>query len=105
MLIEEKVFGFEAFDGGVEGVVIEQNGAEDGAFGVEVLWEGAFESRGGGHFGTLCDSLFLRFRYNTQFSDEQAGFLQHNKIIWLACNPNVACIVSGNERRVNGSRL
>jgi len=42
-------------------VIVEQNGAKDGAFGVEVLRERAFESRGGGHLGTFNSSLFIRF--------------------------------------------
>jgi hypothetical protein len=37
VLLQEKIFGLEIFDGGVESVIIEQNGAQDGAFGVEIL--------------------------------------------------------------------
>jgi hypothetical protein len=60
MLLEEEIFGLEIFDGGVESVVIEKNGAEDGAFGVEILRERAFESG----FGRHCESFvspFIRF--------------------------------------------
>src|SRR6267143_5358392 len=49
MLIEEEIFGLEIFDGGVEGVVVEDDGAEDGTLGVEVVWEGLFEGGVGWH--------------------------------------------------------
>jgi hypothetical protein len=44
VLIEEKIFGLKIFDGGVEGVVIEEDGTEDRALRVEVIGEGLFES-------------------------------------------------------------
>ena len=49
VLVEEKIFGLEIFDGGVEGVVVEDYGAEDGTLGVEIIGEGLFESGVGGH--------------------------------------------------------
>jgi hypothetical protein len=49
VLLQEKIFGLEIFDCGVEGVIIEQNGAKNGAFGFEILWQWAFESRFSGH--------------------------------------------------------
>ncbi len=43
------------FDGGVEGIVVKENGAEDGAFGVEIIGEGLFESGlRGGHDGAFA---------------------------------------------------
>jgi hypothetical protein len=49
VLIEEEVFRAEIFDGGVKGVVVEENGAQDGTLGVEVVGEGLFESGIDGH--------------------------------------------------------
>ena len=46
---EEEIFGLESLDGGVQGIVIEENGAEDGAFRVEVAGEGTFELGIGRH--------------------------------------------------------
>jgi hypothetical protein len=61
MLIEEEIVGAEILDGGVQGVVIEQNGAEDGAFGVEIVGEGLFESGlRGGHENAVLYSLLFR---------------------------------------------
>jgi hypothetical protein len=37
VLVEEEIFGLEIFDGGVEGVVVEKDGAEDGTLGVEII--------------------------------------------------------------------
>jgi hypothetical protein len=45
VLREKKVLGLEGLDGGVQSVVVEQNGSEDGALSVEVAREGAFELR------------------------------------------------------------
>ncbi len=59
VLFQEKIFGLEIFDGGVEGVIIEQNGAKNGAFGFEILWQWAFESRFSGH----RDSLGIRLLF------------------------------------------
>jgi hypothetical protein len=54
MLIEKEIFGAEILDGGVEGVVVEENGAEDGALGVEVIGERLFESGVHGHKRSLA---------------------------------------------------
>lgn len=43
VLIEEKVSAAEMLDGGVERMVIEQNGAEDGTLGVEIVRKRPFE--------------------------------------------------------------
>ena len=37
MLIEKEIFGAQILDGGVERVIVEQDGAEDGAFGVKII--------------------------------------------------------------------
>jgi hypothetical protein len=45
--VDGKIFGLEVFGGVVEGVVIEENGAENGAFGFDVgrhASDGGFES-------------------------------------------------------------
>src|SRR5713101_7068112 len=62
VLIEEEIFGLEIFDGGVEGVVVEDYGAEDGTLGVEVVGERLFESGFGGH------GLFL-FRFSFAYDN------------------------------------
>src|SRR6185437_11725090 len=43
MRVEGEVFGTELFGGLVEGVVVEQNGAEDGALGVNRCGQAALE--------------------------------------------------------------
>src|SRR6267143_145357 len=49
VLVEEEILGLEIFDGGVEGVVVENDGAEDGTLGVEVVGERLFEGGVGWH--------------------------------------------------------
>ena len=44
VLVEKKVFGLESFDSGVQRVIIEEDGAEDGTLGVEIVRERFFES-------------------------------------------------------------
>jgi hypothetical protein len=59
-LIEEEVVGAKSLDGGVEGVVVEEDGPQDGTLGVEVIGEGLFES---GLSGSHCNiSLYFRLR-------------------------------------------
>ena len=43
MLRQEKIFGLERLDGGVEGIIVEQDGAEDGALSVEIARQWPFE--------------------------------------------------------------
>jgi hypothetical protein len=79
MLFEEEIFGLKILDGGVESVIVEQNGAEDGAFGVEILRERAFDGSRGSHVQGLGDtSLFIRSSYNTQCHSAQAGLGPEN---------------------------
>jgi hypothetical protein len=59
VLFEKKIFRLDIFDGGVESMVIEQNGAENGAFSVEILWEGTFESGAGRHRDSFLIRLFF----------------------------------------------
>jgi hypothetical protein len=59
VLFQEKIFGLEIFDGGVEGVIIEQNGAKNGAFGFEILWQWAFESGFSRHRESFCFRLLF----------------------------------------------
>jgi len=61
VLIEEEVFRAEIFDGGVEGVVVEENGAQDGTLGVEVVGEGLFESGIHGHILALIIRLLFAY--------------------------------------------
>jgi len=65
VLRQEEVFGPEGFDGGVEGVVVQENGAEDGALGVQVARKGAFELRINRHVTkrALAASLLLRLSF------------------------------------------
>ena len=73
MLREKKVLGLEGFDGGVQGVVVEQNGSEDGALSVKVTGEGAFELRIDRHWAhkqLWRTSLLIRLSFlsNSTFS-------------------------------------
>jgi hypothetical protein len=43
VLIKEKIFGSQRFDGGVQRVVVEQNGAEYGALGFEIIRQRLFK--------------------------------------------------------------
>ena len=49
MLIEEEIFRTDIFNGGIQGVVVEQNGAKNRALCVEIARERAFECRVSGH--------------------------------------------------------
>ncbi len=48
--IEEEILWADFFEGGVEGMVIEEDGAEDGALGVEILRERAIDGGGESHW-------------------------------------------------------
>ena len=61
MLIEEKVFSAKIFNRRIQRIVVEQNRAEDGALGFEIIWKGTFEMGISSH-GTLATSLYLRLR-------------------------------------------
>ena len=43
MLGKEEIVGAETLDGGVEGVIIEQDSAENAAFSFEIVREGPFQ--------------------------------------------------------------
>jgi len=58
VLVEEEIFGLEIFDCGVEGVVVEDYGAEDGTLGVEIVGEWLFEDGFGGHAWFLLRFIF-----------------------------------------------
>src|ERR1700745_3519769 len=62
VLLQEKIFGLDVFDGGVQRVIIEQNGAENGAFGVEILRQWALES------GLSRHSSISVFAFNSLYS-------------------------------------
>ena len=49
MLRQKEIFGAQALDGGVQRVIIEQNSAENAAFGFEIVRKRAFESGIAGH--------------------------------------------------------
>ena len=55
MLRKEEILGAQALDGGVQRVIIEQDGAENAAFGFEIVRERTFESGIAGHY-----SLYFR---------------------------------------------
>jgi hypothetical protein len=74
VLLQEKIFWLEIFDGGVEGVIIEENGAENGAFSVEILRQGAFESGLSGHKDSFSIRLF--FAYSISPCGRQARFAE-----------------------------
>jgi hypothetical protein len=58
VLVQEEIFGLEIFDGGVEGVVVEDYGAEDGTLCVEIIGERLFENGVGGHASSFVFALF-----------------------------------------------
>src|SRR5262249_3844565 len=60
MLIEKEILGTKRFDGGIESVIVEKNGAENGAFSVEIVRKGLFEN--GFWHQSLCVSLFIRYK-------------------------------------------
>jgi hypothetical protein len=62
MLFEKEVFRLETFNGGVQSVIIEKNGAEDGAFSIQILRERAFKSGGGSH------GPFLLFAFSSLYN-------------------------------------
>jgi hypothetical protein len=49
VLGDEEIVGLERFDGGVESVVVEEDGAEDGTLRVEIGGQWAFENGISGH--------------------------------------------------------
>jgi hypothetical protein len=49
MLIEKEILGAKSFNGGVKGVVIEEDSAEDGPLGFEIIGKGLFEDGVSGH--------------------------------------------------------
>jgi hypothetical protein len=86
MLFEKEVFGLEVFDSGVKSVIVEQNGAKDGAFGVEVLRERTFESRGGGHLGNdYLIRFFFAFLISRTFATRKHGSCKTKNLLgWRA---------------------
>jgi hypothetical protein len=56
MLREEEIFRAQFFDGSIEGMIVEEDGTKDAAFGFEIVRERAFESGIAGHL----DSLYFR---------------------------------------------
>ena len=51
VMIVEKIFGLELFDGGIDGVVVEQDRAENAALRLDVVGQGTFERCAcGGHY-------------------------------------------------------
>src|SRR5215472_1045703 len=62
VLREEEILDLEGLDGGVEGVIVDKDSPEYGAFGIEIIREGAFESGFRGHNAqksAWLDSLFF----------------------------------------------
>jgi hypothetical protein len=55
VLREKEILGAQLFDGGVEGMIIEKDGAEDAAFCFEIVRERTFD-------GSACSSHSLYFR-------------------------------------------
>ena len=73
----------ETFDGGVQGVVVEQNGAEDGALGLEIVRKGLFESGIHGHSRQFALDFRLFFAV-VSFSPHEG------KAEFSAANPCIA---------------
>jgi len=59
VLPRKKSSGLRFSMGGVEGVIIEQDGAKNGAFGFEILWQWAFESGFSRHKESFVFRLFF----------------------------------------------
>ena len=91
VLIEKEIFRAEILDGGVEGVVVEQNGAEDGALGVEIIGEGLFESGlRGGHGGAFA----IRFLF--AYGNTSPSAAQDELHGWVTLKFSGARIISGS---------
>ena len=58
VLIEEKIFGAQRFNGGIQRVIVEDNGAENGAFRVEIIRQRLFEGGVGCHVFSPPDFAF-----------------------------------------------
>ena len=59
MLFQEKIFCLEIFNGCVEGVIVQKNSPENGAFSVKILWQRAFESGFSRHRESFCIRLLF----------------------------------------------
>ena len=59
VLLQKEIFRLQALHGGVERMVVEQNGAQNGAFGVQILRERPFERGGGRHRDSFVFRLFF----------------------------------------------
>jgi hypothetical protein len=101
VLFQEKIFGLEIFDGSVEGVIIEQNGAKNGAFGFEILWQWAFESG----FSRHRDSFV--FAFYSLYSILPCGrqYRSAEKVSGAARCRRIARIVTASVHDVNERRL
>jgi hypothetical protein len=101
MLLQEKIFGLEIFDGGIKSVIIEQDGAEDGTFRFEILREWAFESGFSGHRESFYVSPFIRFYTMLPCSGQD----ECERYSAPFCDVKIAWIVRDGERLVNWSGL
>src|SRR5713101_2999294 len=61
MLVQEEILGTQILDRGIEGVVIQENRAKDGALRVQVVRKGLLEDGVGRHFSY---SLYFRLKYH-----------------------------------------
>jgi hypothetical protein len=50
VMVEKEIFGLELLDGGIQRVVVEQDGAKDAALGIKIVWQGSFKGDFGWHW-------------------------------------------------------
>jgi hypothetical protein len=77
VLREKEIFRAQLFDGRVEGMIIEKDGAEDAAFGFEIVGERAFDR-------SPCGNHSLYFRLGL-FGMQEAEF-------WSICESETECL-------------
>jgi hypothetical protein len=70
MLREKEIFRTQFFDGRVEGMIVEKNGAEDAAFRFEIVRERPFDR-------SVCCSHSLYFRLGLFGMQEAEFWLRH----------------------------
>src|SRR6516164_9253786 len=101
VLLQEEILRLQALDSGVERMVVEQNGSEDGAFRVQVVRERPFERGSSGHRADLFfafSSLYNILRRGAQVRSVPCV------ILILAVRTSLL-IVSVSTRNVNPSAV
>jgi hypothetical protein len=75
VLIEEKILGAQAFNRGVQRVVVEQNRAQHGTLGVEVAGEGFFQCGIRRHRTSYFFAFSSLYVSRRAFNDKSTDFI------------------------------